>query len=56
MTYGAESKYDDAIAMLDKSIAAGGVKMGGRDLAAEQKAVVMKAKAAGGNKPAAPQP
>src|SRR5712692_8765662 len=38
MVYSAQNKYDEAIAALDKSIAAGGVKMGAKDLAAEQKA------------------
>lgn len=51
--YIAQNKYDDAIAALDKSIAAGGVKAGGRDLAADQKARVMKAKEAAAAKPAA---
>jgi len=56
MVYTAQSKYDDAIAALDKSIAAGGVKMGGKDLAAEQKAKIMKDKETAGAKPAAPAP
>lgn len=52
--YIAQNKYDDAIAALDKSIAAGGVKTAdGRDLAADQKARVMKAKGAAAAKPAA---
>ncbi|HYM09942.1 MAG TPA: hypothetical protein VEU62_04385 [Bryobacterales bacterium] len=54
--YIAQNKYDDAIAALDKSIAAGGVKMGGRDLAADQKDRVMKAKGAAAAKPAAAPP
>lgn len=51
--YAAQNKYDEAIAALDKSLAAGGVKIGDRDLAAEQKASLMKAKEAGGAKPSA---
>jgi tetratricopeptide (TPR) repeat protein len=57
MTYAAQNKHDDAIGAFDKAIAAGGVKVGGRDLAAEQKAAVQKARqAAGGgaDKPAPP--
>lgn len=54
MVYTAQNKYDDAITTLDKAIAAGGVKVGDKDLAAEQKANVMKAKEAAGNKPATP--
>ncbi len=56
MVYTAQNKYDEAIAALEKSIDAGGVKMGGKDLAAEQKANVLKAKEAAGAKPAAPAP
>ena len=56
MAYSAQNKYDDAIGALDKAIAAGGVQVGGKDLAAEQKATVMKAKAAGGSKPAESAP
>ena len=58
MVYSAQTKYDEALATLDKSIAAGGVKVGDKDLAAEQKAVVMKAKAAklAGGGQAAPPP
>jgi tetratricopeptide (TPR) repeat protein len=54
MVYQAQNKYDEAIAALDKAIAAGGVQIGGRDLAAEQKKAVEKAKAAAGgaDKPA----
>ena len=51
MVYNAQGKYDEAIAALDKAIAAGGVKVGDRDLAADQKAAVQKAKA-GAAKPA----
>ncbi len=54
MAYSAQNKIDEAIDALDKSIAAGGVKVGEKDLAAEQKASLLKAKAAGGAKPAAP--
>ncbi len=55
MVYTAQNKVDDAIAALEKSIAAGGVKMGGKDLAVDQKAKLEedKKKAA---KPAAPAP
>ena len=45
MAYAGENKYDDAIAAMDKSVAAGGVKAGGRDFAAVQKAAFEKAKA-----------
>jgi tetratricopeptide (TPR) repeat protein len=49
MVYQAQNKYDEAIGALDKAIAAGGVQLGGgRDLAAEQKKTVEKAKAAAG--------
>ncbi len=44
MVYTAQNKFDDAIAALDKAIAAGGVKVGSKDLAVEQKAAVQKAK------------
>ncbi len=61
MVYGAEAKYDEGIATMDKAIAAGGVKVGGRDLAAEQKANFEKAKASAASKSSAapgspPQP
>ncbi|MBI3694450.1 MAG: tetratricopeptide repeat protein [Acidobacteria bacterium] len=56
MTYSAQNKYDDAIGALDQAIAAGGVKVGSRDMAVEQKAAVMKAKAAAGSKPAESAP
>ena len=46
-TYAAANKPDEAIAAFDKSVAAGGVKAGGRDLAADGKAAAQKAKAAG---------
>lgn len=54
MVYSAQNKYDEAIAVFDKAIAAGGVKVGGRDLAADQKAAAVKAKGAGEAKPAPP--
>ncbi len=54
--YAAQNKFDEAIAVLDKAIAAGGVKVGSRDMAAEQKAAVVKAKAEAGNKPPAAAP
>jgi len=54
MTHVAQNKVDDALASLDKAIAAGGVKMDGKDLAEEQKASLLKAKAAAQAKPAAP--
>ena len=53
MALSAQNKADDAIQALDKAIAAGGVQVGGKDLAKEQKAALEKAKAAGA-KPAAP--
>ena len=53
MVYNAQNKYDEAIAALDKAIAAGGLKVGDKDLAAEQKAAIMKAKESA-SKPAAP--
>ena len=46
-TYSAQNKQDDAIAAFDKATAAGGVKAGGRDLAADAKAAAQKAKAGG---------
>jgi len=52
MVYATQNRHDEAIAALDKAIAAGGVKVGDKDLAAEQKAASMKAKA--GAKPPAP--
>ncbi len=53
MALGSQNKFDEAIETLDKTIAGGGVQMGGKDLAAEQKAAFVKAKAAAA-KPAAP--
>jgi tetratricopeptide (TPR) repeat protein len=44
MVYHAQNKHDEAIDALDKAIAAGGVKIGDRDLAAEQKAQILKAR------------
>ena len=52
--YAAQNKFDESLAILDKCIAAGGVKVGDKDLAVEQKATVMKAKEAAASKPAAP--
>jgi tetratricopeptide (TPR) repeat protein len=55
MTYSVQNKFDEAIQALDQSIANGGLKVGDKDLAAEQKAAVMKAKAAASAaKPPAP--
>jgi tetratricopeptide (TPR) repeat protein len=56
--YETEQKYDDAIAVLDKAIAAGGVKVGGRDLAAELKTRIAgkKDKAGAGASSSAPAP
>jgi tetratricopeptide (TPR) repeat protein len=47
-TYAMQNKHDEAIATLEKSVAAGGVRVGARDLAAEAKAASEKAKASGG--------
>jgi len=52
MVYNALGKHDQAIAALDKAIAEGGVKVGDRDMAAEQKAAILKAKASDEAKPA----
>ncbi len=54
MVYAAQDKIDPAISLLNQAIAAGGVKIGDKDLAAEKKAELEKAKAAA--KPAAPPP
>ena len=57
LTYAAQDKYDQAIAAFDKSMSAGGVKVGDRDLAAERKAAAVKAKLEGPPpKPATPAP
>jgi len=49
-----QKKYDEAIAAFDKATAAGGVQVGGKDLAAQEKADTIKEKSAGAAKPAAP--
>lgn len=58
MTYATQNKLDEAMAAMDQAIAAGGVKIGDKDLAAEEKTRLAKLKAAGGAaaKPAAPAP
>jgi tetratricopeptide (TPR) repeat protein len=55
MVYSSQNKLDDAIAAMDKAIAAGGVKVGDRDLAVDQKAQIQKAKQAAGEAKPAPQ-
>jgi len=53
MVYQTQNKLDAALAVLDKAIAAGGVPVGDKELAAEQKAAILKQKAAAGAAPAA---